>query len=73
MDIMIIILFFSRLIPDLILEWDIEKLEFKPLNCPKCLGFWISMITIPFVGIYQGILITAVVYIANKIMNMYSV
>lgn len=70
---MIIILFVSRLIPDLIYEWEINKLEFKPINCPKCLGFWISMATIPFLGLYQGILITAVVYIANKIMNMYSI
>lgn len=73
MDIITLIIinvFVSNAVADVIDENEITALDWKPLNCSKCLAFWLGLFTIPLIGI-QALVISSACYMINKIINKY--
>lgn len=66
---LIINLFISNLIVDLIYDFNIESLQFKPLNCSKCLGFWLGLTSILYTDPVSAITIASASYLINKILS----
>lgn len=74
MDIITLIVinvFVSNAIADVIDENEITALDWKPLNCNKCLAFWLGLTVIIFTPVVTTLLVASASYMINKIINKY--